>query len=186
MRVSGFAKTCHYRRPQPVVQSKHARHAHSRLSGERGEGLLSGPGLLNWDLSMHKNTPLAFLSEAGNLQFRAEFFNVLNRANLTSLITRRMATESSVRMCRLTAGGRPGHPVRAEGELLKHQMPGFLAGAFGRAPSSSLSCEDGRTNVTSTSIVISSSLRRDWAGSRRPIARPDEVKRPTRSCRALR
>src|SRR5207249_7383712 len=49
--------------------------------GNVARGSLAGPGLLNWDFSMHKNTPLAFLGEAGNLQFRAEFFNILNRAN---------------------------------------------------------------------------------------------------------
>ena len=49
--------------------------------GNVARGSLTGPGLLNWDFSMHKNTPLAFLGEAGNLQFRAEFFNILNRAN---------------------------------------------------------------------------------------------------------
>jgi outer membrane receptor protein involved in Fe transport len=49
--------------------------------GNVARGSLTGPGLLNWDFSLHKNTPLAILGEAGNLQFRAEFFNILNRAN---------------------------------------------------------------------------------------------------------
>jgi len=49
--------------------------------GNVGRGSLTGPGLLNWDFSLHKSTPLAFLGETGNLQFRAEFFDILNRAN---------------------------------------------------------------------------------------------------------
>jgi hypothetical protein len=49
--------------------------------GNVGRGVLNGPGLLNWDFSVHKNTPIKALGEAGNLQFRAEFFNILNRAN---------------------------------------------------------------------------------------------------------
>jgi hypothetical protein len=49
--------------------------------GNVGRGVLTGPGLFNWDFSVHKSTPLPVLGEAGNLQFRAEFFNILNRAN---------------------------------------------------------------------------------------------------------
>jgi hypothetical protein len=49
--------------------------------GNVGRGVLTGPGLFNWDFSLHKNTPLGLLGEAGNLQFRAEFFNILNHAN---------------------------------------------------------------------------------------------------------
>jgi hypothetical protein len=45
-------------------------------------GFLVGPGLVNWDLSFNKDTKLGFLGEAGNLQFRAEIFNVVNHANL--------------------------------------------------------------------------------------------------------
>jgi hypothetical protein len=52
--------------------------------GNVGRGVLTGPGLFNWDFSLHKNTPLGFLGEAGNLQFRAEFFNILNRANFVN------------------------------------------------------------------------------------------------------
>jgi len=49
--------------------------------GTIGRGTLTGPGLFNWDFSVHKSTPIGLLGEAGNLQFRAEFFNILNRAN---------------------------------------------------------------------------------------------------------
>jgi carboxypeptidase family protein len=46
--------------------------------GNLGRGTLSGPGLATVDLSLFKNTAL---SERVNLQFRAEIFNLLNRAN---------------------------------------------------------------------------------------------------------
>jgi hypothetical protein len=52
--------------------------------GNVGRGTLPGPGLFNWDFSVHKDTRLEFLGEAGNLQFRAEFFNILNRANFVN------------------------------------------------------------------------------------------------------
>jgi hypothetical protein len=46
--------------------------------------MLSGPGLGEWDLSLVKDTALRFLCEAGSVEFRAEFFNILNRANFTT------------------------------------------------------------------------------------------------------
>jgi hypothetical protein len=46
--------------------------------GNLGRGTLTGPGLAGVDLSLVKNTAI---SEKANLQFRAEVFNVLNRAN---------------------------------------------------------------------------------------------------------
>jgi hypothetical protein len=47
---------------------------------------LIGPGLATWDFSLAKETTLR---ERLNLQFRAEIFNLLNRANFNtpSLIT---------------------------------------------------------------------------------------------------
>ncbi|MGH9325304.1 MAG: carboxypeptidase regulatory-like domain-containing protein [Terriglobia bacterium] len=42
---------------------------------------LAGPGLAEWDFSLMRNFKISKLGEAGNLQFRAEFFNILNRAN---------------------------------------------------------------------------------------------------------
>jgi hypothetical protein len=46
--------------------------------GNAGRNSLTGPGLVNTDLSFFKNNKL---SEKLSLQFRAEIFNLLNRAN---------------------------------------------------------------------------------------------------------
>jgi len=46
--------------------------------GNLGRGTFSGPGLADVDVSLFKNTALF---ERATLQFRAEFFNVLNHAN---------------------------------------------------------------------------------------------------------
>jgi hypothetical protein len=46
--------------------------------GDLGRDSVYGPGFRNWDFSMTKNTQL---SERFNVQFRAEFFNILNHPN---------------------------------------------------------------------------------------------------------
>jgi len=48
------------------------------LRGNAGRNILTGPGLANLDYSLVKNN---HIRESLNLQFRAEFFNLLNRAN---------------------------------------------------------------------------------------------------------
>jgi hypothetical protein len=53
----------------------------SGFYGNLGRDTLLGPGLAAWDFSLLKNTALR---EALNLQFRAEFFNLLNRANFNT------------------------------------------------------------------------------------------------------
>jgi len=47
--------------------------------GNLGRGVFSGPGLADVDMSLFKST---VLSERTSLQFRAEFFNLLNHPNL--------------------------------------------------------------------------------------------------------
>jgi hypothetical protein len=47
--------------------------------GNLGRDTLTGPGYADWDLSLVKATQL---SEKTRLQFRAEFFNILNHTNL--------------------------------------------------------------------------------------------------------
>ena len=49
--------------------------------GNVGSNVLRGPGFATLDMSVGKNVPLGFLGEAGKLEFRAEGFNLLNRAN---------------------------------------------------------------------------------------------------------
>jgi hypothetical protein len=51
------------------------------LRGNAGRNILTGPGLMNLDFSVFKNNSIKRISESFNVQFRAEFFNVLNRAN---------------------------------------------------------------------------------------------------------
>lgn len=51
------------------------------LRGNAGRNIIPGPGLINLDFSIFKNNPIRRISESFNVQFRAEFFNVLNRAN---------------------------------------------------------------------------------------------------------
>lgn len=50
--------------------------------GSMGKGALHGPGLQNWDTGIFKEFPL--VAERFRLQFRAEFFNTLNRANFNN------------------------------------------------------------------------------------------------------
>jgi len=49
--------------------------------GTSGRNILTGPGYTNLDFSLGKNIPVKQLGDSGALEFRAEFFNVLNHAN---------------------------------------------------------------------------------------------------------
>jgi hypothetical protein len=49
--------------------------------GDLGRNTLTGPGLQNLDFSLFKNHNVTRISETFRVQFRAEFFNVLNHTN---------------------------------------------------------------------------------------------------------
>ena len=49
--------------------------------GNLGRTTGSGPGLVNLDMALLKSTPVKRISDVFNLQFRAEFFNILNHPN---------------------------------------------------------------------------------------------------------
>jgi len=48
--------------------------------GNAGRNILMGPGFVNFDLSLEKNTPVK-IREGSRLEFRADFFNLFNRTN---------------------------------------------------------------------------------------------------------
>ena len=56
----------------------------ANLFGNAGRNSIVGPGLVNFDASLFKNNYIKKISEAFNIQFRAEFFNVFNRANFAT------------------------------------------------------------------------------------------------------
>ena len=53
----------------------------ANLLGNAGRNSIVGPGLAELDYSIKRSFPLRFSSETARLQFRAEMFNLLNRAN---------------------------------------------------------------------------------------------------------
>lgn len=57
--------------------------AGSGFYGNAGRNTLIGPGLVNFDFSVRKSTPLA-LREGMRVDFSADFFNLFNRANFAN------------------------------------------------------------------------------------------------------
>jgi hypothetical protein len=54
----------------------------ARTLGNAGRNTITQPGYANLDLSLNKNTRIAALGNDGNVQFRLEAFNILNRVHL--------------------------------------------------------------------------------------------------------
>ncbi len=52
--------------------------------GNAGTGIIRGPGLINFDMALYKQFTVR---ERANFELRAEFFNVLNHTNFTSVST---------------------------------------------------------------------------------------------------
>ena len=57
--------------------------AASDLLGNAGRNSIVGPNLFNVDFTVHKDFAVTKISEAFKVQFRTEFFNILNHANFT-------------------------------------------------------------------------------------------------------
>ena len=74
-----YATSC-----QPAAASVTIPFTCMNLNGNAGRNELTGPGLANLDFSLIKNTYIRKISETFNIQFRAEVFNILNRANFQS------------------------------------------------------------------------------------------------------
>jgi hypothetical protein len=57
------------------------------LGGNPARNILVGPGISELDFSIFKNNYIKRISETFNVQFRVEFFNILNRANFAVPVT---------------------------------------------------------------------------------------------------
>ena len=49
--------------------------------GDAARGILPGPGLGDWDLSLVKDTAVPLWGDQGSVEFRTEIFNILNHPN---------------------------------------------------------------------------------------------------------
>jgi hypothetical protein len=49
--------------------------------GDASRGILRGPGLADWDFSLVKDTAVSLSGKEAAVEFRTEFFNILNHAN---------------------------------------------------------------------------------------------------------
>jgi hypothetical protein len=81
------------------------------LLGDLGRNTVIGPGLVNVDFSMVKNTKVPKISENFNVQFRTEFFNVFNHANFAPPIDNLQSLDGN------------GAPVSGFGQLTSLQVP---------------------------------------------------------------
>lgn len=81
------------------------------LLGNLGRNTIIGPGLVNVDFSMVKNTKIPRISENFGVQFRAEFFNVFNHTNFAPPVDNLEALDPS------------GSPVPGFGQIDATQVP---------------------------------------------------------------
>jgi hypothetical protein len=54
-------------------------------TGNIGSGIVRGPGINNWDLTLFKNFPIK--SEKRSVQFRWEFYNFVNHTQFSGMNT---------------------------------------------------------------------------------------------------
>jgi hypothetical protein len=81
--------------------------------GNMGRNIFRGPGFVNWDASIGKTWSL---SERMKLQFRAEFFNLLNHPNFSSSsISGELGDPSSVGLATATPDVEASNPVIGSG-----------------------------------------------------------------------
>jgi hypothetical protein len=81
------------------------------LRGNLGRNTLIGPGLVNLDFSLLKNNHIKRISDTFNVQFRAEFFNIVNHTNFAPPLDNRNVFDSK------------GNPIGNAGLITSTQTP---------------------------------------------------------------
>jgi hypothetical protein len=73
--------TTRYLNPSPSAFSLPDSATASNPFGDAGRNLVRSHAFFQTDLGVQKNFPFRFINEDARLEFRAEFFNVLNKTN---------------------------------------------------------------------------------------------------------
>jgi Carboxypeptidase regulatory-like domain len=81
------------------------------LLGTLGRNVITGPGLINVDASIVKDTHISKISESFDVQFRAEFFNIANHVNFAPPVNNLEALDAT------------GAPVGGFGQITGLQVP---------------------------------------------------------------
>jgi len=104
---SNYLKTQCFTPPPAVVYNG----VHYLRFGNAGRNPVQGPGLIDLDFSVIKNTYVPRISETFNVQFRAEMFNILNHPNFLPPVDNSVIFDTSV------AGRGIGGPAAAAADL---------------------------------------------------------------------
>jgi hypothetical protein len=101
-----------YDAPAPMgCDHTHAFPTCINLLGTLGRNVITGPGLINADASIVKDTHISRISENFNIQFRAEFFNLANHTNFAPPTNNLEAIDAT------------GAPIDGFGQIDAQQVP---------------------------------------------------------------
>ncbi|MBL8203275.1 MAG: carboxypeptidase regulatory-like domain-containing protein [Blastocatellia bacterium] len=79
-----------------------------RLMGTSGRSVFRGPNQFRWDLAVAKRIPLRWIGEAGKLEFRADFFQLLNNTIFSTPI----GTATATNFGRITGSFSPNRQIQ--------------------------------------------------------------------------
>lgn len=117
--------------------------------GNVGRNSLTGPGLMDFDFSVVKNTKVPRVSETFNVQLRLDIFNLFNRANFNPPVTNEFILDPTA----VTPGtvAQPGPAAPCTSSNLGNSGCTVSAGAF-----------DGHDGTATTSRQMQLSLKLLW------------------------
>jgi hypothetical protein len=117
--------------------------------GNVGRNILTGPGLMDFDFSVVKNTKVPRISEAFNVQLRLDIFNLFSRANFNPPATNEFILDPTAVTPETVAQPGPSGPCTTGN--LGNSGCTVSAGAF-----------DGHDGTATTSRQMQLSLKLVW------------------------
>src|ERR1700722_19491514 len=117
--------------------------------GNVGRNSLTGPGLMDFDFSVVKNTRVPRISEAFNVQFRLDVFNIFNHPNFNPPVTNEFILDPTLVTPKTVA--QPGPNGACNAANLGNSGCTVSAGAF-----------DGHDGTATTSRQMQISLKLVW------------------------